>query len=59
VTGELSIRFLRPALAGPFEAAPGLVSRGARDALCQVELVDHGNADRLVSLATCRVRAAD
>jgi uncharacterized protein (TIGR00369 family) len=57
VTGELSIRFLRPALAGPFEAVPRLVSRGADDALLQVELVDHGNADRLVSLATCRVRA--
>jgi uncharacterized protein (TIGR00369 family) len=59
VTGELSIRFVYPALSGPFEAVPKLVSRGADDALCQIELVDHGNAGRLVSLATCRVRAVD
>jgi uncharacterized protein (TIGR00369 family) len=56
VTGDLSIRFIYPALNGPFVATPTVVSLGDDDVLCRVDLVDTGNDDRLVSISTIRTR---
>jgi uncharacterized protein (TIGR00369 family) len=59
VTGDLSIRFIYPALSGPFVATPTVVSQGDDDVLCRVDLVDTGNDDRLVSISTIRTRVVD
>ncbi len=59
VTGDLSIRFVYPALNGPFVATPTVVSQGDDDVLCRVDLVDTGNDDRLVSISTVRTRIVD
>jgi uncharacterized protein (TIGR00369 family) len=56
VTGDLSIRFVYPALNGPFVATPTVVSQTDDDVLCRVDLVDTGNDDRLVSISTIRTR---
>ena len=56
VTGDLSIRFVYPALSGPFVATPTVVSQSDDDVLCRVDLVDTGNEDRLVSVSTIRTR---
>lgn len=56
LTADMSIRFVYPNLNGPFEAIPTVVTATDDDALCQVELFDHGNEGRLTSFTTCRVR---
>jgi uncharacterized protein (TIGR00369 family) len=56
VTGDLSVRFIYPALNGPFVATPTVLSQGDDDVLCRVDLVDTGNDDRLVSISTIRTR---
>jgi acyl-coenzyme A thioesterase PaaI-like protein len=56
VTGDLSIRFVYPALNGPFVAMPTVVSQSEGDVLCRVDLVDNRNDDRLVSISTIRTR---
>jgi acyl-coenzyme A thioesterase PaaI-like protein len=56
VTGDLSVRFVYPALNGPFVAAPIVVSQSDDDVLCRVDLVDTGNDNRLVSISTIRTR---
>lgn len=56
VTGDLSIRFVYPALNGPFVALPTVVSQTDDDVLSRVDLVDMGSEDRLVSVATIRTR---
>jgi uncharacterized protein (TIGR00369 family) len=59
VTGDLSIRFVYPALHGPFVATPTVVHEGDDDVLCRVDLVDTGNDDHLCSIATVRTRIVD
>ena len=59
VTSDLSVRFIYPALNGPFVAMPTVVSQSDDDVLCRVDLVDTGNDDRLVSISTIRTRIVD
>ncbi|HXY94969.1 MAG TPA: hotdog domain-containing protein [Acidimicrobiia bacterium] len=56
VTGDFSVRFLYPALHGPFVATPTVVDQSDDDVLCRVDVVDTGNDDRLTSIATIRTR---
>ena len=53
------MRFIYPALNGPFVAMPTVLSQGDDDVLCRVDLVDTGNEDRLVSISTIRTRVVD
>lgn len=59
VTGDLSIRFVYPALNGPFVATPTVISQSDDDVLCRVDLIDTGNDDRLTSVSTIRTRIVD
>jgi acyl-coenzyme A thioesterase PaaI-like protein len=56
---DFSIRFVKPAMRGPFEARASVLSTGATDLLCQVILTDRGADDRLRSLSTMRIGMAD
>ena len=56
---DFSIRFVKPAMRGPFEARASVLSTGATDLLCQVVLTDRGADDRLRSLSTMRIGIAN
>jgi len=55
LTSDLSIRFIYPAIVGPFVAVPTVLSATGDDVLVRVELTDEGN-NRLTSLSTLRIR---
>jgi acyl-coenzyme A thioesterase PaaI-like protein len=55
---DFSIRFVKPALRGPFEARASVLSTSATDVLCQVVLTDRGADDRVRSLSTMRIEMA-
>jgi acyl-coenzyme A thioesterase PaaI-like protein len=52
VATDLHIHYLAQAKAGPARTAATILRRSADHALCAVEVVDAGNADRLLALAT-------
>ena len=53
--GDLAIRFLAPAMAGPFVATASVVAGSDDEVLCQVDLVDRGGGDDVRSLSSMRV----
>jgi uncharacterized protein (TIGR00369 family) len=56
VTSDLSVRFIYPAMNGPFVAMPTVVDQSDDDVLCRVDLVDTGNDYRLCSISTIRTQ---
>ena len=56
---DFSIRFVKPAMRGPFEARASVLSASASDVLCQVVLTDRGADERIRSLSTMRIAIAD
>jgi acyl-coenzyme A thioesterase PaaI-like protein len=56
---DFSIRFVKPAMRGPFEARASVLSTSASDVLCQVVLTDRGADERIRSLSTMRIAIAD
>ena len=55
---DFSIRFVKPAMRGPFEARASVLSASATDLLCQVVLIDRGADDPVRSLSTMRIGMA-
>lgn len=53
---DFSIRFMSPALRGPFVATADLLSADAGEAVCQVLLVDSAEEGRVRSMSTMRIR---
>jgi acyl-coenzyme A thioesterase PaaI-like protein len=56
---DFSIRFVKPAMQGPFEARASVLSTGTTDVLCQVILTDRGADERIRSLSTMRIALSD
>jgi acyl-coenzyme A thioesterase PaaI-like protein len=55
---DFSIRFVKPAMRGPFEARASVLSASDTDLLCQVVLIDRGADGPLRSLSTMRIGLA-
>jgi uncharacterized protein (TIGR00369 family) len=56
---DFSIRFVKPAMRGPFQARASVLHTSATDILCQVVLTDRGADNRLRSLSTMRIAMAN